>query len=135
MPRKSLRRRTIDAMQAKIKKLRLAYHLREAFDDDDISEDEQLLEESDLLRKMEKSRYLFRRSKYRKNRNKFDLEDTLSYDSNKYNNEEFLSDFRITRDSFFLFLEEMKTKKAFVDNSKSSQQRPISYQLLVFYIE
>ena len=81
---------------------------------------------------MENSRYLFRSSSYRKKRNKFDLEDALSYENKKYNDEEFLSDFRITRYSFFLLLEEMKTKEAFVDNSKSSHQQPFSFQLLVF---
>ena len=78
------------------------------------------------------SRYLFREKKYRKNKKKFDLEDALKEDSDNYNNEEFLFHFCITRESFSLFLEEMKDKKAFVVTGKSSHQRPVAFQLLVY---
>ena len=122
MPRKSLRRRVLDSMQATVKKLRLDYFLREAFDDDDSLEDERMIRKTKELVKAMDSRYLFREKTYCKNKKKFDLEDALKEDSDNYNNEEFLYHFRITRDSFFLFLEEMKDKKAFVVTGKSSHQ-------------
>ena len=122
MPRKSLRRRVLDSMQATIKKLRLDYFLREAFDDDDSLKDERMIRKTKELVKAMDSRYLFRENKYRKNKKKFDLEDALKEDSDNYNDEEFLFHFRITRESFSLFLEEMKDKKAFVVTGKSSHQ-------------
>ena len=77
MPRKSLRRRVLDSMQATIKKLRLDYFLREAFDYDDSLEDERMIRKTKELVKAMDSRYLFRENKYRKNKKKFDLEDAL----------------------------------------------------------
>ena len=132
MPRKSLRRRVLDLMQAKVDKLLILYHLREAMDEDDSSADEELITESEKLDNIKKNRYLFRSSAYRIDRNKFDMDDALSDNSKNFNEEEFLFFFRITRESFHLFLEEMKSKKAFSVKSKSSHQRPVAFQLLVF---
>ena len=132
MPRKSLRRRALETMQAKVRKLWMMYHLRESLDEEDSLEDDRLLHQSDLLNKMMNSRYLFRASSNRKKRIKFNLEDALSYESVNYNDEEFLNAFRMSRDSLFLLLETMQECEAFKSNSKSSHQRPISYQLLVF---
>ena len=56
----------------------------------------------------------------------------MSDSSKNYNDEEFLCLFRITRESFKLFLEEMKDKKAFIIKNKSSHQRPVAHQLLVY---
>ena len=100
-------------------------------EEDDIVDDE-FMEECDKLDSMKNNHYLFRSSSYRKNRNKFDVEDALSDDSININDEEFLFLFRITRDSFKLFLEEMKDKKAFVVKNDSCHQHPISFQLLVY---
>jgi hypothetical protein len=132
MPRKSLRRQTIDAMKAKVKDLRLAFHLCEAFDDEDHSEDERLMKASEQLKVMENSRYLFRDSKYRRTKKVFDYEDAISNESKNFNDEEFLGTFRMSRESFHLFVEEMKTKKAFTTPANSSHQRPIPFQLLVY---
>ena len=133
MPHKSLRRKAIDYMQAKVDNLRLLYNIQEAMDKDDSSTDEEFIQQSDKLHKMKQNRYLFRSSTYRTERNKFDIDDALSYQSYNYNDAEFLFLFRITRDSFFLFLEEMKTKDAFKNvKSKTSHQRPVAFQLLVF---
>ena len=132
MPRKSLRHRALDLMQERVQDLNFRQQLREANDEEDSFEDDLLVKETNHLQRLMKSRYLFRKSKYRKKRTKFNLEDALSYESYEYTDEEFLNAFRISRDSFFLFLEEMKTKKAFVVKSKKCHQRPISYQLLVY---
>jgi hypothetical protein len=85
-----------------------------------------------LLKRMKRSHYIFRKKRYRKRRRKFDLLDCLSEDSDNYNNEEFLYNFRLSRESFLLLLEEMETKRAFIDTLKYEKQRPIAYQLLVF---
>ena len=132
MPRKSLRLKAIDVLKLHVSRLRREYLLREIDDEEDSLEDEKYFRKKSMLNNMIQSRYLFRRSKYRRNRKKFDLEDALSYNSVNYNDEEFLLNFRITRESFFLLLEELKTKKAFKQKSKKKQQRPIAYQLLVF---
>jgi hypothetical protein len=132
MPRKSLRKKAIECMEAKVKKLRLDYSLREAMHEDDSSADEKLIMASNKLNRMKRSRYLFRGNTNNYKVKKFDLEDALSFDSVHYNAEKFLYTFRMTRESFFLFLEEMKDKKAFKKKSRSSTQRPVSFQLLVF---
>jgi hypothetical protein len=63
---------------------------------------------------------------------KFDLADCLlEQGSNNYNNSDFLHTFRMSRQSFLLLLEEMKSKKAF-RSSKFKKQQPVAFQLLVF---
>jgi hypothetical protein len=64
-------------------------------------------------------------------RTKFNLDDCLSDDCQNYNDEEFLYLFRLSRESFFLLLNEIKNSNVFVQ-SKFKKQRPVSYQLLVF---
>ena len=118
MPRKSRRRKTIESLQLEIKELKKASILREIMDEEDSDEDDIYIQRQELCKKMMRRRYMFRRSKYRTNRKKFDLEDALSYNSYNYNDEEFLGAFRISRDSFFLLLEEMKKTKAFIQKSK-----------------
>ena len=119
-------------MQDQVHELKFWQQLCKAMDKEDSSKDDLLMMETNHLKRQMKSRYLFRSSTYQKNWNKFDLDDALSYESKNFNDEEFLNAFHISRDSFFLLLEEMKTKKAFVVKSKSSHQRPISFQLLVY---
>jgi hypothetical protein len=84
-----------------------------------------------VLKRKRNSHYLFRKSKYRKKRTKFDLQDCLSEDSVNYSDEEFLYSFRMTRESFHKLLKEMETKKAFCA-PKFKKQHPVSFQLLVF---
>ena len=132
MPRKSLRRQAIEVVAENVRKLRMRSNLRKILDEEDEAEDYLLFQQLATLNKMLNSRYIFRQSTNRKDRKKFDLEDTLSHDSKTINDDEFLFLFRITRDSFFLFLDEMKDKKAFIVTSNKSHQRPISFQLLVF---
>ena len=109
MPRKSLRRRALDIMQEKIHKLRMMYYLRETLDEEDSFEDKRMINETAKLNTMMNNWYLLCSSSYQKNRNKFDLEDTLSYDSVNFNDEEFVYSFRISRDSFFCSWELWKT--------------------------
>jgi hypothetical protein len=81
---------------------------------------------------MKKTCYLFRKHKYRKCATRFNLEDYVSEDSDNFNDEEFLYNFRLTRESFFILLEEMKTRKAFIDTRKYLKQHPVAYQLPFF---
>jgi hypothetical protein len=74
---------------------------------------------------------LYRSPIYKKNRNKFNLQDALSYDSIHYNVDEFLYAFRMKRESFHLLVEQMKQRKAF-KTSKFKKQCPVAYQVLVF---
>jgi hypothetical protein len=131
MPRKSDRRKALIWMEKQVIKQRKAAVLRELLDEEDSIQDDQDLHTQLMLEKMRSKRYIFRTPKYRKNRTKFDLEDCLSYDSHNYNEEEFLYSFRLSRESFFLLLEEMSSKKAF-KQSKFKKQRPVAFQLLVF---
>ena len=132
MPRKSLRRKAIDIVAAQVARLRKEYILRDIDDEEDSLEDERYLKKKSLLKKMINSRYIYRTSKYRRDRKKFDYEDAISYNSITYNADEFLLCFRISRESFFLLLDEMKDKKAFKNKSRKKKQRLIGYQLLVF---
>ena len=132
MPRKSFRRQAIEVVSANVRKLQMRSNLREILEEEDEEEDQRLRQQISTLKKMMKSRYLFRPTTNRSERTIFDLEDALSDDSKNINDEEFLSHFRITRESFFLFLDEMKDKKAFKVKSNKGHQRPISFQLLVF---
>ena len=104
MPRKSLQRQLIDAMFEKVQKLRFHANLRNLMVEEDSIEDDRLIHQTSVLKKMIRSRYLFRSKFNRKDRAKFDLEDALSYDSKNYNDEEFLFAFRLTRESFFLLM-------------------------------
>ena len=132
MPRKSRRLKAIQSLQLRISKLQKECIEREMHDEEDSLEEDRLMHLRSLLDRMIRCRYLFRKKKYRKVRQKFNLDDALSYSSINFNDEEFLLNFRITRESFFLLLEEMKQTKAFIKVSKKKQQRPISFQLLVF---
>jgi hypothetical protein len=132
MPKKADRSLAIDHYQRIVDKQLKDAVVRELFDDEDSLQDDADILYSIRLRRMKRNRYLFRPKRYRNRSKKFDLEDCLSYDSHNFNDEEFLFSFRMTRDSFFLLLEEMETKKTFLNHSKFRQQRPIAYQLLVF---
>ena len=104
MPRKSLRLKAIDVVKVHVLRLREEYLNRLINDEEDSLEDDKYFHKKSLLNNMIHSRYLYRRSKYRRQRKEFDVEDTLSDNSVHYNDEEFLRTFRITRDSFFYFL-------------------------------
>ena len=132
MPRKSLRRKAIELMKHQIHKLTYASFVRQVMKQPDTFADFKLMHNKAVLKKLETNRYLFRTTNYRKNRHKFDIDDALSSNSEKYNDEEFLFTFRISRESFFLLLEKMKDRRAFKRVSKKKQQRSIAYQLLVY---
>ena len=54
MPRKSLRRKALDLMQAKVHKLSLMHIIREATDEDDSLADDELIIESERLDRLKK---------------------------------------------------------------------------------
>ena len=127
-----MRRKAIDLMKHHIRRLNTLSLSRQVMQKPDIFADFKLLKNKTIYNNMVHNRYLFRSPYYRKNRNKFDMEDALSYNSKNYNSEEFLYAFRITRESFFLLLDKMKERRAFVRISKKKQQRPVAFQLLVY---
>jgi hypothetical protein len=131
MPRKADCRKALEWMEKCVHEQQKAAILRELLDDQDSIQDDQDAHTALMLECLKNKCYLFRHHTYRKGRKKFDYEDCLSYDSQNYNNEEFLYCFRLSRESFFLLLEEVMTKKAFKD-SRFKKQRPIAFQLLVF---
>ena len=132
MPRKSLRLKTIELMRERISKLRKEYIERELLDEEDSIEDDKYLRYLTVLKDMVRKRYMYRKSYYRTNRKKFDLDDALSYDSQNFNDEEFLLHFRMSRESFFLLLEQISETEEFSKKPKKKKHRPISYQLFVF---
>jgi hypothetical protein len=132
MPRRGDRALALEWLEKLIVKQRKDAIEREVFDDHDSIQDDYDVHTSLILKRMKRTRYLFRKRRYRKRRTRFDLEDCLSEDSDNFNDEEFLYCFRLSRESFFLLLEEMKTRLAFRDCIKYKKQRPVEYQLLVF---
>ena len=120
MPRSSKRRETLKQMHLRVSKLHQEWIEHEVLDEEDSDEDDKYIYYRSILQKMLKSRYLFRKKKYRKDRKLFDIDDALSYNSINYNDEEFLYYFRISRDSFFLLLDQIKEQKAFVQVSKKN---------------
>jgi hypothetical protein len=131
MPRKSDRQRALQWMEKKVENLKKDAITREVLSEDDSLQDDEDELMNIIHKRMLRTRYLFRNKKYRNRKKMFDLEECLSMDSQTYNDEEFLFNFRLSRESFFLLLEEIQTKKAF-KKSKFKGQRPIAFQLLVF---
>jgi hypothetical protein len=131
MPRRTDRRIVINEVEEEVARLRKRALHREILDEEDSLQDEHDLHMYTVLKRIKSNRYLFRNPTYRKNRTRFDLEDCISDDSKEFNDEEFLYNFRLTRESFHLLLKEMTDKKAF-SKCKYKKQRPIAYQLLVF---
>ena len=95
--------------------------------EEDSLEDDRYFKKKLVLNNMIHSRYLFRKSTYRKDRKSFDIDDALSFDSKNFNTEEFLLTFRILRESFFLLLDEMKDKRAFKRKSKKNNHDPLLF--------
>ena len=97
MPRQSERSKAIAHQQTLVDSLKKEYLLNTLTNDDS---DTSSLDELNLhiqqriLSQMQSTRYLFRNRKYRK-RTIFDFDDALSFDSNEYNDEEFLYLFRL----------------------------------------
>ena len=100
MPRKSLRREAINLMKAHVHKLYTASIGRQVLNEEDLFEDYKLAHHTSVLQQMIDNRYLFRSPYYRKDRNKFDIDNALSFNSVNYNNEEFVYAFRMSRESF-----------------------------------
>jgi hypothetical protein len=131
MPRKNDKQVTIDLLERRLIQQQRRASDREFFDEEDSLEDERDRRMTSLVKRLKVSRYIYRKSSYRK-RLKFDLNDCLLEEGSvHYNDTEFLHTFRMTRESFFKLLNELSTKKAFVQ-SKFKKQRPIAFQLLVF---
>ena len=117
---RSRRHDTLKQMHYRVSMLQQDRIWHEVLEEEDSEEDDKYIHNLSILEKMMKRRYLFCKSRYQKKRNKFDIEDALSYDSLNYNDKEFLLYFRISRDSFFLLLDQIKDQQAFVQVSKKN---------------
>jgi hypothetical protein len=131
MPRVSKRLKTIKSIQHVLNSRETQALKRKLLDEHDPFEDLYDIQTKHVLNRIKRTRYLYRKKKYRTRRCNFDLEDVLSPNSERYNESEFLYDFRLKRESFFLLLEQVETADAF-KFSKYKKQRPIAFQLLVF---
>jgi hypothetical protein len=131
MPRNNEKHQSIKWMETYVARLKKHATYRELLDDDDSFEDCYDSLKIRKLKRMKASRYMYRKTKYR-HRKKFDLFDCLLEEGSEgFNNTEFLQSFRMTRESFYLLVEEMSTKKAF-KKAKFRPRRCVAYQLLVF---
>ena len=135
MPRKSLRRKAIQLMRHHLRNLYTASVTRQVFGEENFIEDYQLHHQKRVFDQMCSSRYLYRSPYYRKDRNIFDVDDALSYDSKNFNNEEFLNAFRITRESFFLLVETIEGTRAFRQTSKKKPNVLYLFNSWYFYLE
>jgi hypothetical protein len=131
MPRNNEKHQSIKWMETYVARLKKHATYRELLDDDDSFEDCYDSLKIRKLKRMKASRYMYRKAKYRR-RKKFDLFDCLLEEGSEgFNDTEFLQSFRMTRESFYLLVEEMSTKKAF-KKAKFRPRRCVAYQLLVF---
>jgi hypothetical protein len=128
MPRKSARRKAIEWMEAKVSRLNKDALHREILSEEDSIQDENM---NRILKRMKKARYIFRGKKYRRRGKLFDFVECLDIYSKSHNDKEFLYNFRLTRESFFLLLEEIEKTNAF-KNCRQKDQHPVAFQLLVF---
>lgn len=78
------------------------------------------------------SRYLFRNEKNRNRKNFFDWDDCLSENSKRFNDEEFMQHFRMSRKGFRTVLEAIRNDEAFKSHPGKMRKAPVSHHLLVF---
>ena len=77
MPRISKRRETIKQMHFRVSKLHQEWIEREVMDEEDSDEDDKYIYYRSILQKMLRTRYLFRKGKYRKDRKLFYIDDAF----------------------------------------------------------
>ena len=106
--------------------------------DDSIASDD-FLEENliddlckNALDDLSSRRYLFRENKYRNRRDVFDLEDCLSDESQRFNDDEFLIHFRVSRQLFRYLVGVLETSPLFSDIPKKRKKASVELHLLVF---
>jgi hypothetical protein len=93
MPRKNDKQQTIELLEKRVSQQEQRALDREFFDEDDSLEDECDRSRTLLLKRLKVSRYVYRKSSYRK-RLKFDLEDCLLKEGSiHFNDREFLHSF------------------------------------------
>jgi DDE superfamily endonuclease len=143
MPRISKRARFIRDLESILKERLKSRQIRELLDEDDPIEGGIDLAMAMSLEKCKASRYLFRRSKYRKGnlevRYKEDLETENKEASDSsdesvqpwLNDDEFIQKYRMSRESFDRLLDMIKDHPVF-HTGKKKKQVPVSFQLMTF---
>ena len=145
MPRNRPRADILRALRKENLKRETAAYLRHALEDIHDSESDSdsdsscdeglLLDRIDMqLKNAEQQisarRYLFHKSKYRNRLRYFHEKDCVFPDSKRFNDEEFLIHFRMTRSSFHDILELIKDSKQFQYRMK--KKASVEHHLLVF---
>ena len=140
MPRFRPKAQIVNALRKENIKRAAAATVRHAMEDssDDSSDDEGFIHDCvDMrLQNAEKAilsqRYLFRNNKNRNRSQFFDLEDCLSPDSKRFNDDEFRVHFRMCRKSFHSIVELIKDSKHFQNKPKKRKMATVQLHLLVF---
>jgi hypothetical protein len=87
--------------EKKVEKLKKDAIEREVLSDNDSIQDDKDKYMKLMQKQMMRTCYLFHDKKYRDRKQMFNLEECLSMESQTCNEEEFLFNFRLTRESFF----------------------------------
>ena len=139
MPRRSPKATILKALRKLKEKRQAAAFVRHFMEDSsDSDSDEGWIEDlrdeqvQQAEREISSRRYLFRKDTYRKRRQFFDLEDCLSPESARFNDDEFLLHFRMCRDSFRTIVELIEDSKYFKSNPIKRKKGPVELHLLVF---
>ena len=137
MPRHRIRAKVLKFLRNLNAKRTSSALLRSFFDDDTSDDDESMEELLDYhYRSIEDallaSRYLFRYGNNRNRKRFFDWDDCLSEKSHRFNDEEFLLHFRMTRTGFKALLHAIKDDDVFKSHPGKMKKAPVEHHLLVF---
>jgi len=132
MPRYRLREKILNALHSLLITRRNDADDRLIFDDDDSLEDALDDEYEDMFIHLQQQRYLNERKSRNRNDICFDLSDCLSSESLRFNDEEFLSHFRLTREQFEGVAHIISSHPIFVQQLRKNNAKCHKFQLLVF---
>jgi hypothetical protein len=132
MPRRSLRKKVLCTLQKIVSSRRDEADDRLIFDDDDSLEDGIDDEYEEMLNQLHSQRYLNERTSRKRESMCFNIEDCLSPESLRFNEEEFLAYFRLTREQFKEVAHIISSQSTFVKQRKKKKARSHEFQLLVF---
>ena len=120
MPRRRPRKIVLDYLLHQIQKRRKLADDRELFSDESSIEDMELHTLEAAYQSIKSRRYLSTRT-YR-SRNHYNLKEVLDPKGTRMNAEEFLYNYRLTRESFALFLDKIKDHPVFKKKSNASKK-------------
>jgi hypothetical protein len=118
MPRRSLRKKVLCTLQKIVSSRRDEADDRLIFDDDDSLEDGIDDEYEEMLNQLHSQRYLNERTSRKRESMCFNIEDCLSPESLRFNEEEFLAYFRLTREQFKEVAHIISSQSTFIKQRK-----------------